>query len=374
MNTAADKCRGDSGIALRSRRCRRRSRGGSRTAPTRLWVWVLLLLPPVSTAFAHSFEPAVLDLHEREAGQFDVVWKLPGLESGSRTAGDEIIPQLPAHCRRLDHFASTSPTSEGPTYWRVDCGSAGLGSERLWVSGLAGSRVDVIVRIMWRNDRTSSGVLRSGADEFVVPVAHGAGLGGGAPARTVLYSYGRLGVEHILRGYDHLLFVLALVLLVESWGTLIKTISAFTAAHSLALALAILGVIHVPAAPVEALIAASIVLVALELTRPPGAAPTLTKRYPWVVAFVFGLLHGLGFAGALQEIGLPPDQIPLALLGFNLGVEVGQLVFVVAVVGPLALMNHLASRWSPTRLVTAYAIGALATAWALERIQRFWLL
>src|SRR5262249_43100003 len=149
-------------------------------------------------------------------------------------------------------------------------------------------------------------------------------------AGAVLSGYVRLGITHILLGADHLLFVLGLLLLVPSLGMLVRTITAFTLAHSVTLGLAVLGLIAVPAAPVEALIAASIVLVALELVRDPGAAPTLGRRAPWAIALGFGLLHGLGFAGALADVGLPADRIPLALLGFNAGVEVGQLAFVAA--------------------------------------------
>ncbi len=138
------------------------------------------------------------------------------------------------------------------------------------------------------------------------------------------------------------------------------------------LAAAVLGLVHVPPAPVEALIAMSIVLLALELAR-LDTAPTLARRYPWVVAFVFGLLHGLGFAGALSEVGIPPDRIALALLSFNLGVEAGQLAFVLAMLGPLALARRFTQRWPQAHLVPAYAIGALATAWTFERVQRFWL-
>jgi hypothetical protein len=330
------------------------------------------LLLPGTIAFAHSFAPAVLDLHERDGGQFDVVWKLPGPESGSLAAIDGVVqPLLPPHCQRIQQSAPVNSSEEGPTYWRVDCGATGLRGAPLSITGIEGSRLDVIVRVIWRDGTITSRVLQSGANEWIVP-ARREGIDAGAPAPAVLYSYGRLGIEHILFGYDHLLFVLGLILLVHSWSSLIKTITAFTAAHSVALALAVFGVIHVPPAPVEALIAGSIVLVALELARPRDAPPTVTRRFPWAVAFAFGLLHGLGFAGALREIGLPPDQIPVSLLGFNLGVEAGQLMFVAALVVPLTLLRRMTRGWMPVRLITAYAIGAVATAWMLERIGRFW--
>ena len=334
-------------------------------------VALLAVLLPLRIALAHSFAPAVLDLREFQNGRFDVLWKLPGPESGSLAGGvDTPRPHVPARCRDIDGLSAANVAEDGPSHWRVDCGPEALRGESVWVSGLDGTRLDVIVRITWSDGTSASAVLRSGDEHFQVP-AHRVSANG-APVGTVLWSYGRLGVAHILLGADHLLFVLGLLLLVESWGMLVKTISAFTVAHSLALALAVLGFVHVPPAPVEALIACSIILVALELTRDQDAPRSLTHAYPWLVAFAFGLLHGLGFAGALAEIGLPADQVALALVAFNGGVEIGQLAFVIAMTGPLAVLARITAAWPRTRLIPAYAIGALATAWALERIQGFW--
>ena len=324
---------------------------------------LLILITPVSAALAHSFEPALLDLSERTPGIFDVRWRLPGPESGSLALGvGDLAPQLPSHCSVVE----TAPSS-----WRADCGARGLRGTALSVRGIEASRVDVIVRIKWLTGETMTGAVHTGAPDFVVPGGPGVS-GGDTTFASVAWSYFGLGVEHILFGYDHLLFILGLMLLVDSWGMLLKTISAFTLAHSVSLAAAVLGLVHVPPAPVEALIAVSIVLLALELTRPLDAPPTLARRYPWLVAFVFGLLHGLGFAGALAEVGIPAERIALALLSFNLGVEAGQLVFVAAMLGPLALARPLGRRWPQARLVPAYAIGALAMAWTFERVQRFW--
>ncbi len=354
------------------------TRTGARRGCARVCLSVVFILLPLRVALAHSFAPAVLDLRELDAGRFDVLWKLPGLDSGSFADGvDTPRPHLPTSCR--DISAPPGAAEEGPLYWRVDCGPAALRGETLWVSGLDGTRLDVIVRISWNDGTTTSTVLRSTDDRFLVPPGGGASSNGvnhgatdGVAVGTVLWSYGRLGVAHILLGLDHLLFVLGLLLLVKSWRTLVKTISAFTVAHSLALALAVLGLVHVPAAPVEALIACSIVLVAFELTRAADAPRTLTHAYPWVVAFAFGLLHGLGFAGALAAVGLPPDQIAVALVAFNVGVEIGQLAFVIAMTGPLLILARVTSTWPRTRLIPAYAIGVLATAWTFERIRQFW--
>lgn len=333
---------------------------------------LLLAATPLHVAVAHSFEPAVLDVREQGSGVFDIIWKLPGPESGSFAPGDPLPePVLPAHCRRLAISGASQPQFGEPLSWRVSCGALGLHTQRLAVTAL-GPRLEVIVRVTWLDGEGASGVLHSGAEDLLLPADRTASAPGSGSAGNVLLAYGRIGIQHILFGADHLLFVLGLLLLVESWGLLVKTISAFTVAHSLALALAVLGVVQMPPALVEALIALSIVLVALELTR-AAEHPTFTKRYPWAVAFAFGLLHGLGFAGALTTIGLPPDQLVLALFAFNVGVEIGQLLFVIAMLAPRAWLRRAVARWALIERVPAYAIGSLAVAWMLERVGRFWI-
>jgi hydrogenase/urease accessory protein HupE len=183
------------------------------------------------------------------------------------------------------------------------------------------------------------------------------------------------GIEHILGGYDHLLFVLALILIVRSTRALVWTITAFTLAHSITLALASLDVVNVPGPPIEAAIAFSIVLLAAEIVRLRRGEPSLTARWPWVVAFCFGLLHGFGFAGALSEIGLPRGDIPLALFAFNVGVELGQLAFIAAVLGSLAILRRVAllrSLERPVANAAPYAIGSLAAFWFVGRVATFW--
>jgi hypothetical protein len=322
----------------------------------------LLLVLLAGLAHAHSFDPMLLDLRERDVGLYDVVWKTPPVREGDAAARRVLAPVFAAACKRVGEL--TRPSADGLAVFRIDCRPHGLRGERITVAGLAGHPADVIVRIGWADGSTTTNVLRADAPELLVP-----GTKAGTPLASILWRYGVLGFEHILEGTDHLAFVLALLLLVRGAGQLVGTISAFTVAHTITLGLAVLGVVRLPSAPVEALIALSIVLVALEVLRPAGRPPTLAQRKPWLVAFLFGLMHGLGFAGALAELGLPPDHVPAALLAFNVGVEAGQLAFVAVMLLPVAGLRRL-PRWA--RSVPAYAIGAMAVAWTFERVAGFW--
>ncbi len=223
---------------------------------------------------------------------------------------------------------------------------------------------DVLVRLERADGTTQVTRLSPSEPSFVVEAA--------PSAMQVAGTYLGLGVEHILLGIDHLLFVLALLILVEGTRRLVATITAFTVAHSLTLGAATLGFVHVPQTPVEAIIALSIVFVATEIVRSRHGSPGLTQRWPWIVAFTFGLLHGFGFAGALTEIGLPAQAVPLALLFFNVGVELGQLAFIAAVALVMVAARRLAlpqPAWAWR--VPAYGIGALAAYWTIERVERF---
>jgi HupE / UreJ protein len=187
--------------------------------------------------------------------------------------------------------------------------------------------------------------------------------------------YVGLGIEHILLGIDHLLFVFGLLLLVRGPWMLIKTITAFTLAHSITLALATLGFVAVPSRPVDAAIALSIVFLGAEILRARQGRPGLAARRPWVVAFAFGLLHGLGFAGALTALGLAPGEIPLALLFFNVGVEIGQLLFVGACLALAWALRQLQVSWPRWAVpLPAYAIGTIAAFWFIERMNGFWVI
>jgi hydrogenase/urease accessory protein HupE len=248
----------------------------------------------------------------------------------------------------------------------LDCGARGL-SGNIGFDGLGGSVHRVVVQIVWLDGSTRAEIASSERPEIAV---RGVGKDAGASELGALaLAYGELGVEHIATGFDHLLFVVGLLLLVGFNRSLVWTITAFTAAHSITLALGVLGVLAVPRAPVEAVIALSILLVAVECLRP---GPSLTRRAPWAVAFVFGLLHGFGFAGALSEIGLPPGQIPLALASFNIGVELGQLALIALGFAATRLVLGAGDRAKKLEKPLVYLTGTAAAFWTIERVVAMW--
>jgi hydrogenase/urease accessory protein HupE len=314
------------------------------------WRALVLLLALPAAAHGHELTPALLSVQEQPGDVYDIVWRVP-LDEAPRSL---ITPVLPPGARPLTgHQIQTSGLARTDR-WSVQL-PGGLGNHPLALAGPSAARTDALLRIQFADGAVIHARLTPGGPPYLVPAR---------PPSTFLAvagTYLRLGAEHILLGVDHLLFVLGLLLLCRSPRALLGTVTAFTLAHSLTLALAALGVLHVPGPPVEATIALSIVFVARELLAP---APSLAARRPWLVAMTFGLLHGLGFAGALAQIGLPPREIPLALAAFNVGVELGQLAFVAAVV---LLFRPLASRRWP-RPAAAYAIGASAFALLLTRL------
>jgi hydrogenase/urease accessory protein HupE len=236
---------------------------------------------------------------------------------------------------------------------------------RIEIVGLQATITDVLVRVML--DGTHSTTLVRPSKPWVDITASRGSLG-------VAGAYVMHGIEHILFGYDHLLFVLALILIVRSGRVLLITVTAFTIAHSITLSLATLGVLHVPGPPVEATIALSILLLACEIIRSEQGQASLTAKWPWLIAFSFGLLHGFAFASALTEIGLPQGDIPLALFAFNVGVEIGQLIFIAAVLGALRCAKWIKFPVFVERHakpVTTYAIGILAAYWFIERLAGF---
>lgn len=320
----------------------------------RLAALVVLLLP--SVGLTHGLDPASLTLRETRPGVFDVRWRASAL----RLPGANVQPVLPARCRRIDRGDVVEEIDRVVLRWTVDCGPGGLAGESVGIDDLAAAKINALLTIDRLDGEKMQAVLGPRTPSYTVPAR---------PSRwDVVCGYVRLGVEHILTGPDHLLFVFGLLLLVSASRLLVQTITAFTLGHSLTLSAAALHLASVPSRPVEVLIAASVLTLAVELAREAGR-PTLLRRFPWAMAVAFGLLHGFGFAGALAEAGLPPDDIPLALFSFNGGIEIGQLAFV----GAVLAAGGLATRWLPAVTIRSarfavYAMGILSAFWCVERI------
>jgi hydrogenase/urease accessory protein HupE len=337
--------------------------GWRRFAKTIAWV-LLALLAALPAARAHESRPAYLELKETAPGQFSVRWRTPVL-SGMRLP---IVLKLPEDVRNLrDPVVQELADSLVERRW-IDAGRGGLAGKRIEFPGLQLTITDVLVRVELLDGRSWTSIAHPSQPWMEIAAA--------PSGWQVAGSYLVLGVEHILGGVDHLLFVLALVLLVRGWKRLVGTITAFTVAHSITLAAATLGFVSVPGPPVEACIALSIAFVASEIVRARQGNPGMAERWPWLVAFTFGLLHGFGFAGALREVGLPQTAIPLALAFFNIGVELGQLAFIACVLAAIVLGRKLARRMRMPRPPWAwrappYAIGGLAAFWVIQRLAAF---
>lgn len=317
---------------------------------------LVLLLLPATIALGHEIRPGFLQLRETAPNFYLMTWKVPAL--GDYRLG--ITPRLPDSCHLISQPAWTQAGGAFVEHAQVGCDRA-MAGEVLAVDRLDATMTDVLVRIESADASVRSARLTPSSPSFVVPAQPG--------PMMVIWAYVGLGVEHILTGVDHLLFVLCLMLLVREIGKLLATVTAFTLAHSITLAAATLGFVRVPAAPVEATIALSIVFLASELARGENLRSSATQSYPWLVAFSFGLLHGLGFAGALAEVGLPQREIPLALFAFNVGVELGQIAFIAAVFLVMRVFRLLPLRkpsWS--RVAAGYAIGAVAAFWVFARL------
>ncbi len=316
-----------------------------------------------ASSFGHALQPGYLELRLIDKDLYTVVWKTPA--SGGRPMA--ISAQLPERC---DPRTPGQPIWNGAAYvarWTASC-PGGLEGGLIHIDGLDQTSTDVLVRFDFADGVNQAHRLTASDPSFMGP---------SQPSRLeVVQTYFLFGIEHILLGIDHLLFVLALLLLVKGVRRVIATVTAFTLAHSLTLAGATLGFVHMPGPPIEAVIALSIALVASEIIHSRRGKPGLTEQYPWVVAFTFGLLHGFGFAGALAEIGLPQISIPIALLFFNVGVEIGQLLFIAsvfAIIAPARKITRSSDVPGPAWAwaVPPYAIGSLAVFWVIQRIAVF---
>ena len=332
--------------------------------PSVLFLLTFLFLAFAFKASAHEVRPAYLELRQTGAETYDALWKVPGLGEELRLG---LYVELPASCTNLTAPRASMINNAFTERWTVKC-AGGLAGRTIHVAGLTATTTDVLVHLERLDGSVQVTRLTPSAPSFTVE---------GAPrAIQVAATYLKLGVEHILLGVDHLLFVLALLILVKGTRRLITTITAFTLAHSLTLAGATLGLVHVPGPPVEAAIALSIVFAAVEIMRSRQGKSGLAARLPWVIAFSFGLLHGFGFAGALSAIGLPQSAIPIALLFFNVGVEIGQLLFIASVLAAIAFAKQVTLSLEVPQpawvwRVPPYAIGAVAMFWVIQRIAGF---
>ncbi len=325
---------------------------------TRLGALLAMLMPMLlaTPGSAHEIRPAYLDIRQTASDEFAVVWKVPA--QGDMRLG--LYVSLPKACIEKAEPARSIVDGAYLERWTVAC-AGGLGGGEIGIDGLKSTMTEALVRVEYENGETEVVRLMPDAPSFVAA--------GAQTTIEVAQTYFLLGVDHILSGLDHLLFVFALMLLIQDRWMLVKTITAFTIAHSITLAGASFGFFSLPQKPVEATIALSIAFVASELIKIKPGERRLSESYPWVVAFAFGLLHGFGFAGALKEIGLPQSDVPLSLLTFNLGVEAGQLTFVAAA---LVVLRAAATRGkiqpALARQLGAYIIGTAAMLWLVPRI------
>ncbi len=328
------------------------------------FVTLIALLSFGAQVFAHEVRPAYLELRQIDSETYEAIWKVPGARDNLRLG---VYVELPKTCLNISQPRGTFANNSFSEQWSFKC-SGGLTGNTINIAGLSATMTDVLVRLERRDGTSQVTRLTPPAPSFVVSAA---------PRVTeVARTYLELGVEHILTGWDHLLYIVGMLMLVKGRQRVILTMSAFTATHSLTLTGAALGWVHVPQAPVEACIALSILFVASESVRVHQGRESLTQRWPWVVSFTFGLLHGFGFAGALSEVGLPQKAIPVALLFFNIGVEVGQLMFIAGVFLVIAFGREVMKRTNQrvplwAWRVPIYAIGTVAAFWFVQRVGAF---
>jgi hypothetical protein len=309
---------------------------------------LLLVAEPLA---AHELQPGFLELRETSPGQVDVLWKLPSL--GSSDARMPLVPVFPESCRQLGEARSDRAGTAWVFTARLEC-KGGLAGQTLAVEGLEAFVTDVLVRVQHADGSVETHVLKAVQPQVTLRSAGDTQRGVGA------YLY--LGIEHILLGVDHLLIVR------DRW-MLVRTVTAFTVAHSITLAVATFGIASVPSLPLNAAIALSILFLGPEIVRRWRGESSFTIRHPWVVAFAFGLLHGFGFASGLAQLGLPKGEIPLALLLFNVGVEIGQLAFVLLILLLERAFRLLQIHW-PVLIarLPGYVVGSLGAFWTIQRV------
>ncbi len=309
--------------------------------------------------WSHEIRPAYLQIIQTSETTYEVFWKVPSRGD----AVPKIYPVFPPFFS-VEVLKNPNQLPGFVIYSYKISSNENLQGKVLTIKGLNKTLIDVLVNIEYLDGQKATFMLQPDKYARVIP--------GKTSTLDVIKTYTKLGIEHILLGIDHLLFVLALIIITVGKWKIIKTITAFTLAHSITLSLAVLGYVNFPTAPVEAVIALSIVFLAIEIIKIINGKQTLTSKKPWLVAFTFGLLHGFGFAGALANIGLPNQDIPFALAFFNVGVEIGQIAFVLVMLLVIRILS-LKKGWPVLiKKIPAYVIGSLATFWMIERIVAFW--
>ena len=319
---------------------------------------LFLVLITFNETFGHEIRPGYLRIYETQTNFYRITWKIPKSQNKYLDLSPEFNPAL--ELVQTEETFLVDAVLKRYEFATVNS----IKGTKITIKNLERTLVDVLVQIDFLDGISHSFLLQPSEPTATIPLE--------ASILSMIKTYFLLGVEHILLGYDHLLFVLALILIIPGLKTLIKTITSFTIAHSITLALASLGFIYVPSRPVEAIIALSIVLLAREAYSYHQGGTSLTIRHPWIVAFVFGLIHGLGFAGALSEIGLPQKSIPSALLTFNVGIEIGQVLFIVVISSVIYLIKKY---FDPIKKIfdktMPYVIGSAGSFWLIERIVGF---
>ncbi|AEG56942.1 HupE/UreJ family protein [Sinorhizobium meliloti] len=327
-----------------------------------VWLFVLMVTATLfsEAASAHEVRPAYLSIREEAPNEYSVLFKTP-MRGNARLA---LTALFSGRIEMVTPIVSR-PTGDAMVQtWRMRTPEPFAGQNVL-VDGLQNTMTDALIRVMFANGNTWTARLTPSEPSAAIPASQS--------AWAVFVTYVHQGIEHIVFGFDHLLFVAGLMLIVRGWRKLVKAVTAFTVAHSITLTCATLGWVTLPSRPVEALIAISIVMIAAEVVRMERGQNSLAIVSPWTVAFAFGLLHGFGFAGALSELGLPQGDIPLALLAFNIGVELGQLAFIALTLIGLYSIRRLVNIPRQAIVASAYAIGTVAGFWSVERLDAMFL-
>ena len=334
---------------------------------SRIYFSIILLLFSIGLAHADEYRPAYLEFKQTSDNEFNMLWKVPAKSQNRRLS---LYVELPSDITKQS--APVSAFIGGAYIERSTINrQGGLAGSRIGIQGLKRVSTDVLVRVQRLDGTSETARLNARSTSFIVK---------GAPELWgVVNTYLVFGIEHILKGFDHLLFVACLIFIAGTWRRILVTITGFTLAHSVTLTLAGLELVSIPIPPIEATIALSIVFLAREIAL--DRRDTLTWQHPIAVSASFGLLHGFGFASALSEIGLPQTEIPAALLAFNVGVEIGQVVFVVSVICILQLFTQSlkslkadSTNWlQKIEKPVAYAVGSITMLWTLERVSGFWI-